>query len=280
MPLKFLILLLPILSPLATGLDIQGHRGARALRPENTLPAFQRGLELGVQTLELDLTVSRDDVLMISHDPFINTERCLGSKGEVLAAKLLIRSLTAAQIQSYDCGSITNPLFPKQQKVPHTPIPRLTDLFQMLSQWPRGKIVRLNMETKIYPAHPEFSPPPQKFVELIIKELRNYDLVARTILESFDDRTLKIAKILEPKLHTALLTSDNHIDYVAAAKSVKADYVSPNYEWVLPDDVATLHRAGIKVIPWTVNDPIEAKRLIKMNVDGIITDDPEVIKAD
>jgi glycerophosphoryl diester phosphodiesterase len=265
----------------AYGLDVEGHRGARAMRPENTLPAFQYALEVGVTTIELDLAVTSDNVLVISHDPFINPEHCQGPHGEVVPESLMIHSLTAAKVQEFDCGSKKNPHFPNQQPVPQTPIARFNDLLRMLadSKLANAKTIHLNVETKIYPSAPELTPTPKQFVELIVKLLRQYKIVNRTTLESFDDRTLLAAKKLEPKLQTVLLTSDNHIDYVAAVKAAHADFLSPDSNWILPEDVQALPKNGIKVIPWTVNDPAGWDRLLKMGVDGIISDDPAALLA-
>lgn len=260
----------------AFALEVQGHRGARALRPENTLPAFELAIANGVDTLELDLAVTSDDILVVSHDPFINPEHCINAEGQPAAPETMIHSLPLKKVQAYDCGSRKNPRFPKQQTVPQTKIPRFADVIQLLKDTPlpAGKTVQLNIETKIYPGHPDWTVDPQKFVKLILEQLKPAHLIARTTVESFDDRTLLIVKKLEPQLRTALLTSDNHLDFAAAVKSAKADILSPDFEWILPDDVKAIHKLGKRVIPWTVNEPAAWDRLIAMNVDGIITDDP------
>lgn len=263
----------------AHALDVEGHRGARAQRPENTLPAFEYAISNGVDTIELDLAVTSDNVLVISHDPFINPEHCVDAKGQPPPPELMIHSLTAKVVQSYDCGGTRNPRFPKQQLVPHTPIPRFSDLLNLIkdSKLPAARTVRLNVETKIYPGHPDWTVAPEHFVDLVLKALKDAGMVKRTTLESFDDRTLRLAKKREAGLKTALLTSDNHFDYGAALKSAGADILSPDSDWILPEDVQALHKIGKKVLPWTVNDPQAWDRLIKMGVDGIITDDPAAL---
>ena len=135
--------------------------------------------------------------------------------------------------------------------------------------------VQFNIETKIYPSKPEITPPPKQFAEMIINLIKEYHLVDRAMLQSFDDRTLLASKAIEPKLRTVLLTSDNHFDYVKAVKAAQADILSPDFEWLLPEDVTALHESGIKVIPWTVEDAEHWKKLIVMKVDGIITDYPD-----
>ncbi len=254
-------------------IEVQGHRGTRALRPENTLPAFKKAIEVGVDVLELDLQVTKDDVLIISHDPFIASDIC------VVKEPILIRSISAAQVQAYDCGSVVNPRFPKQKLIAKTPKPTLEALFQMVkaSSSQTAKKVKFNIETKINPYDVEMSTTPERFVKLILDLVKKYNLLSRVYLQSFDNRTLLIAKKLEPKLITVQLTSDNHLDYVAIAKSSHADIISPDFQWILKEDVTALHKAKIKVIPWTVNQEKDWKKLIDMNVDGIISDDPEAL---
>ncbi len=258
-------------------IEIHGHRGARGSRPENTLPAFSFALESGVDTLELDLGVSSDGELVISHEPAITPERCLDPARKKMSSAILIKNLKYEEIKKYDCGTLGNEKFPKQVAVPHTPMPRLEDLFIMIekSNLPGAKDIRFNVETKIFPARPDLTPDPLSFAKKVIELSRKHNMIGRVILQSFDDRTLLAAKRIEPKLMTALLTSENHLDFVAAAKSAKADILSPNLAWILPEDVEKLHKVGVKVIPWTANQPGEWDLLIAAQVDGIITDYPK-----
>lgn len=265
----------------AAHVEVQGHRGARGSRPENTLPAFQFALEQGVDTLELDIAVSADNQLVISHDPDMTAERCLDPSGNKLASSFSIHSLKYDEIKKYDCGSLVNEKFPHQMLVPHTPKPRLEDLFVMIekSKLPNAKKIKFNIETKIYPSKPERTPEPKVFARAIIEMGRKHHMISRMILQSFDDRTLLAAKEIEPKLLTAMLTSDNHIDYVAVAKSAKADIISPAYDWIFADDVKKMHASRIEVLPWTVNTPEDWDHMIELGVDGIITDYPQELIA-
>lgn len=270
------LFLFPFLVLAAPHVEVHGHRGARALRPENTLPAFELALQAKVDVLELDLAVTKEGRLVISHDPLISPAICQSKDGKPIPEKLAIHFLSLEQVQSYDCGSLKNPKFPKQIPVPGTSIPTLEQLFEWIktSKLPQAAKVKFNIETKIFPSHPEITPTPKVFVQKIIDLVKRYGFTERVILQSFDDRTLKAAKEIEPRIRTALLTSDNHIDYVKAVKAAKADSLSPDADWILPEDVEKLHQAGIPVIPWTANDPKTWDRLLKMKVDGIITDEP------
>ena len=261
----------------ATRIEVQGHRGARGARPENTLPAFEYALQNGIDTLELDIAVSQDSELVISHDPALTPDRCLGPSGQALSKDIEIHSLSYIEIAKYDCGSVKNPRFPQQVLVPHTPKPRLEDLFIMIenSKLAGAKNIQFNIETKSYPSHPELTPEPKKFAQMIINLGMKHHMISRMILQSFDDRTLLAAKKIEPKLRTSLLTSDNHIDYVAVMLAAHADILSPNHEWILAGDVEALHKIHVKVLPWTVNEAKDWDRMISFGVDGIISDYPK-----
>ncbi len=262
-------------------IEVQGHRGARGSRPENTLPAFEFAIENGVDTLELDIAVSLDGELVISHEPAITPERCLDPSGKKLKEPIFIHTLKYEEIKKYDCGSLGHEKFQKQVSVPHTPMPRLEDLFLMLekSTLPAAKSVHFNVETKIYPAKPELTPEPSEFARKIILLGQKHHMIERMILQSFDDRTLLAAKKIEPKLLTSMLTSDNHIDYVAVAKAAHVDIISPDHDWILLEDVKALHKIGVRVLPWTVNEEKDWARLIDLGVDGIISDYPRELVA-
>lgn len=263
-----------------TMIEVQGHRGARAVRPENTLPAFDYALRVGVDVLELDLSVSKDDQLIVVHDQHVNPEICLGPGGARLdGAGPAIRSLTLAELRSYDCGSLIHPRFPRQKPAPKTVMPSLEEVFELVrtSKHPAAKRVRFNIETKSVPATPELSPSPEHFARLVVDAIEKSGFGPRCNLQSFDHRTLLAAKKLSPKLKLAALTSDNWIDYVAVGKSIGAEIISPDKAWVTKDAVEHLHKAGLRVVPWTANDEVEWKRLIDLGVDGIITDDPEAL---
>lgn len=259
-------------------IEVQGHRGARAARPENTLAAFEHALAVGVDTLELDVVVTRDDHLAVTHDPLLNPEICLGPDGAPLAKdRHAVRAMSLAELQRYDCGTLRSPRFPGQRPVPGARIPSLEQVFELVrsSKSPAAGRVKLNVELKLVPGRPDLAPSPERFAELAVAVIRRGWPVDRVTLQSFDHRALMAARRLEPKLEVAALTSDNFVDYVAVARSAGASILSPDREWITKDAVAALHAARVRVIPWTANDPESWARLVDADVDGIITDDPE-----
>lgn len=263
-----------LLAMVTGGLEVQGHRGARARFPENTMAAFRYAADVGVDTLELDVGVTKDDVVVVSHDPLLSPTLCLGPKGQRLTAPVPLRRLTSKQVKSYDCGALPNPRFPDQKRIPGASIPTLEEVVAFAKERPK---LRLNIETKIAPGEPELSPPPDRFAALVVGVLKRHDMIERSTVQSFDRRTLIAAKRLAPQLSIAQLTGENLPDLVAAAKAIGADTLSPNHRWITKEDVAALHAAGVRVIPWTANDERSWARLIDLGADGIITDDPEAL---
>ncbi len=264
----------------AASFEVEGHRGARWARPENTLAAFRYALALGVDTLEMDVHATKDDVLVVTHDPLLNPDQCLDPDGKRIASKILIRSLTIEELQRYDCGSLINPRFKEQVPQPKERIPTFEEVLTWLdtSTDPRARKVHLNVEIKSEAAHPEYTPAPEPFTRLVLETARRHRLRDRFILQSFDYRTLEAAKKLAPETILSALVEDRPTEPLAAlAKRVHADIVSPNYEWLTAEDVAGLHAAGVKVVPWTANTPEVWKKLVELGVDGIISDDPKAL---
>ena len=276
-----LALYLLLLTSSAQALDVHGHRGARARRPENTLPAFEYAIDVGVQYLELDLAVTKDNVLVVSHDPHISKVICLDPKSQPIQTEPLIHTLTLAQVKKYDCGTLKNPRFLNQQPVPGTRIPTLREVFQLVkkSKKPAAAKLRFNIETKIFADHPEYTVTPEKFAELLIKELKSQGMTKRTVIESFDYRVFPEIRKLETSVEISALSEDPKEDLVETAKKLKADYISPEQHMLNAENIKALHNLGVKLAPWTVNDPQDWRRLIDWGVDSIITDDPaELLK--
>lgn len=238
------------------------------------MPAFHHAADVGVDTLELDVGVTKDDRLVVSHEPDLTPALCLDPRGRRLEAPIPLRSLTLAQVRTYDCGGLPNPRFPRQRRVRKTPPPTFEEVVIFAKRRPK---LRLNVETKIVPGEPDAAPPPDRFAALVIEVLKRHGMIARSTLQSFDRRTLIAAKRMAPKLSTAQLTGENLPDLVAVAKAIDADILSPNQDWITRQDVNALHDAGVRVIPWTANDEKSWARLIALGVDGIITDDPEAL---
>lgn len=264
----------------ARNFEVQGHRGARAARPENTLSAFRYALSEGVDTLEMDLNVTKDEVLVITHDPVINPEICLNADGTKVTKSVRVRSLTLKQLKEYDCGSLTHPRFPGQVNQRAERIPTFEEFLLWLNSDPnpRAKTVFLNVETKSEEAHPDYSPEPSVFSKRVIEMAKKYGVFSRMTLQSFDFRTLVAARAMEPKTIISALIEDRPAGSLAeVASGLKADIISPNQEWLTHHDVESLHAIGVRVIPWTANTSKEWSRLVAIGVDGIISDDPKAL---
>lgn len=260
--------------------EVQGHRGARWSRAENTMPAFQFAVEAGVDTLELDMHVTKDDQIVLIHDHFLNPDLCLDASGNKIKSGILVRSLTLQQLQSYDCGSLRNPKFKEQKPVGKTHIPTLDELFSWIekSAMTGARKVKFNIETKSEESHPEYTPAPKPFVELFLAVVKKHKMLARVTLQSFDYRTLKVAHELEPKLSLSLLIEDapkSQQELVTLMKIYHAEVLSPQSSWLTQAQVEAMHEIGVRVIPWTVNTAEEWEKMLSLRVDGIITDNPK-----
>ncbi|MGE3347740.1 MAG: glycerophosphodiester phosphodiesterase [Ramlibacter sp.] len=286
----------------AQALDLQGHRGARGLAPENTLPAFERALEIGVTTLELDIGVTADNVVVISHNPSLDPALTRDASGHWLSAKgPSIRSLTLAQLQSYDVGRI-NPdsayakTFATQQPVDGTRIPTLAALFERVKAL-GATDVHFNIETKISPAQPEETVNPERMARALLNVVREAGMLKRVTIQSFDWRTLQIVQGFEPGIPTVYLSiqtanTDNIrdgawtagfriADHGSVPRMVKAAggaVWSPNGGAVTEALVKEAQGLGLKVIPWTINNPADMERLMGWGVDGLITDYPDRLR--
>lgn len=270
-----LSLLLSCSLMIAAKIEVHGHRGARAAMPENSLPAFEYAIGLGVDVLELDVVVTKDDVLVVSHDPEMNPVHCVGPAGSPKA----IREMTYAQVQLWDCGAKANPEFPKQKAIPGTRVPSLDSVFALAK---KGKF-HFNVETKIFPNRPSLTPTPERFAELMLAMIRKHGLEQRVIVQSFDFRTLKAMKHLAPEIRLSALLAFAPQDFVASAREAGATIVSPQYKLVTPEKVKVAHEAGLQVVPWTANTPADWDKLVAAGSDAIISDDPasliEYLKA-
>ena len=249
---------------------VHGHRGARARRPENTIPAFEYAIRAGVDALEMDMAVTKDNVIVISHDPILRPPVCSGP-----AKNVAIRQLTLLQVQQWDCGAIQNPRFPTQQTLPGTRMPTLDEAFDLAA---RGNF-DYNIETKSFPDHPEYTPDPAEFASMVLSKIRAHHLDQRIILQSFDFRTLLAMKRLAPEIRLSALTETDARPFSEIAREAQAGIISPNFELVTPEKVAAAHAAGLQVVPWTVDTPADWDKMIAAKVDAIITDDPPSLIA-
>ena len=288
--------------------DLQGHRGARGLAPENTLAAFRKALEIGVSTLETDLALTRDGVLVLAHDPHLNPDLVRGADGKWLAGTgPAIHALTLEEVRRFDVGRL-NPdsryasQWREQQPADGERIPTLKELFVLLRAG--GPQVRLNLETKITPGVGGDAPDPASFARAAVDAIRAAGFADRVTIQSFDWRTLVEVRRIAPEIPTACLTIDSrgmntvalgpdgaspwHAGLRAAdhggsiprlAKAAGCGTWSMFWRNLSPELIAQARALGLKVLPWTVNDPADMRRLIEWGVDGIITDYPDRLRA-
>ena len=286
--------------------DLQGHRGARGLAPENTLAGFARALEIGVTTLETDLAVTKDGVVVLSHDPVLNPDIVRGpmASGSRRPGPA-IHSLTLAELKRYDVGRIKPGTKYAQQFAGQKPADGAAHPHACRAVRPAkssGKTPRFNIETKLSPDKPEETPDPDTFAQLVVEAVRSAGLADRTTIQSFDWRTLIAGKRLAPEIETVCLTyqrpcrtaSDGGTP-AALALARRARSCRPRRLGAAPGSqggglrhlvallprahaapaVAEAHALGLKVVPWTVNARDDLARIIDMKVDGLITDYPD-----
>lgn len=247
-------------------LDIQGHRGARGLRPENTLPGFELALDLGVDTLELDLHLTADDVVVVWHDPQLDPKKCRGATGETL------RDLSIGELAEFTCDLNPDPeRFPEQEAPPGGDyrIPTLASVLDLGA--PTN--VRFNIETKQRP-HKEA---PGEFETLVVELVRARGLDRRVTIQSFEHGSLWAVRAMAPEIRLAALT-EGDAELAPLAQQGAAIW-SPAYSVLNADRIRAAHALSLAVIPWTVNDANEMRALVELGVDGLITDRPDIAVA-
>lgn len=281
----------------ALAFDLQGHRGARGLAPENTLAAFEAGIAIGVTTLELDLAMTRDGVLVVSHNPALNPDITRFNGMFIARAEPNIRDMTFAELARYDVGRIKPDTayaraFPQQAALDGAAVPKLSDVLALAAS---NKAIRFNIETKITPSSGTQTPSPEIFTRSLVDTIRTAGVGGRVSIQSFDWRTLKIAADIAPEIPRVCLTSEHEnfntvqdgfwtaglqvknfggsVPKLVAAQGCST--WSPQFRDVSAQRVAEAKGLGLKVIPWTVNEVADAERLIDMAVDGLITDYPD-----
>ncbi|KAB1062888.1 glycerophosphodiester phosphodiesterase [Salibacter halophilus] len=259
--------------------DIQGHRGCRGLLPENSLEAFEKALEIGVTTLEMDVVVSGENRLIVSHEPYISKEICdIPDSIPQNSDKLNIYKMDHGQIRNFDCGTKFNPRFPEQKKI-KTYKPTLTEVIELaksFSEKNNTPPVHFNIETKCIPETDNiYHPEPNEFAELLIQTIKKHGLTDRFTLQSFDIRTLQYAHENHPEVEIALLIENvKPFEENIAELGFKPDIYSPDFELLNAQDIENLHEQNIRVISWTVNEKDDMINLINWGIDGIITDYP------
>lgn len=301
------IISLTLGSASAWAFDLQGHRGARGVMPENTIPAFAYALSTGVSTLELDLAVTQDGTVIVSHNPNPSSALVRTGKGEWVAPDApAFFTMPLSEVQTFDVGTL-NPnsryasRYPKQKQLDGVKIPTLADVFALAAK-AGNKDVRFNIETKLHPGKPDLTPAPDDFAEAVLAVVKAHGLEERVTIQSFDWRTLMDVQKKAPGVTTAYLTAQQKwLDNVERGKPgaspwtggldaddfpTTADMIakaggkvwSPYHMDISQDDIAKAQKLGLKVKVWTVNDPARMAELIDMGVDGIITDDPATLR--
>ncbi len=293
----------------AADFDLQGHRGARGLSPENTLAGFTRALGVGVTTLELDCGVTKDGVVVVSHDRVLNPDHTRDAAGNFLATPgPAIADLTYEELRQYDVGRIRPgseyaAAFPEQVPVDGERIPRLADVFALVKA-SGNSAVRFNIETTIDPAHPEQTVSALAFARALEAVIRESGMASRVTVQSFDWRTLRLLGTLAPDIALVGLTDqqpdedtveigkpgtspwlgeldvDDHGGSVPKlVQALGAKTWSPHALDLTTALVAEAHSLGLLVVPWTVNDPLAMVKVMALGVDGLITDYPDRLRT-
>ena len=286
--------------------DLQAHRGGRGLAPENTLAAFSNAMNLGVTTLELDIGLTADGVVVVSHDTALNADHTRDARGAWLTAKPApsVRSLTLAQLQTYDVGRL-NPesnygkQFALQQPRDGERIPTLAALFaQVQARGADAARVHFNIETKIDPTKPDETAAPEPMVRALLAEIDKAKVGERVTIQSFDWRTLALVGQLAPQLSRAYLTTPRTLKdsrwtagldpanfasvpqlvKAAAGASIGPVIWSPAHADLGAPAIREAQKLGMKVVPWTVNQRADMVRLMDAGADGLITDYPDVLR--
>ena len=296
---------LALASHAAPTIEVHGHRGARGVMPENTLPGFSEAMKTGVTALELDVVVSGDGILVVSHDPMLSPLFTRDRYGNWIDENPTpLNTLSLKQIKTFDVGELKPGTryftrFSKQRSVPDTQIPTLAEVFQ-LAETNGNKKIRFNIETKINPLSPSLTPSPDIFVDKLIAVIDRHEMRSRVVIQSFDWRTLTEVKRRAPTIRTSFLTAEQKwLDNIERGKigasawlggldiddfkgsipqTIKAasgDIWSPYFKDVSSNDIELAHSLGLSVLVWTVNDVQSMKAMIEMGVDGIITDYPD-----
>ncbi len=268
--------------------DLQGHRGARGLLPENTIPAFLHAFDLGVSTLEMDSVINAEGHVVVSHEPWMSATICSHPDGSAVTANeqrgLRIYAMTDRQLATWDCGRRGHPDFPRQRPMPVAK-PLLSDVFLAVAAHAkatasrgRREPVRYNIEIKSRPEHDGiFHPAVSEFANILYRLVHAFGLTGRTTIQSFDPRALEAVHAIDRQISTSLLVANQDgIEANLARLSFTPAIYSPAYSLLDRRQVETAHVLDMSVIPWTVNDRKTMLELIALGIDGFITDYPDL----
>jgi glycerophosphoryl diester phosphodiesterase len=266
--------------------DKQGHRGCRGLMPENTVAGMIKALELGVNTLEMDVVISKDKKVVLSHEPWFGHEVTTRPDGSFIDAKeerkFNLFEMNYEEIKTYDVGLKPHPRFPKQEKIKAIK-PLLTDLIDSINVWMmtrRRPFPQFNIETKSFSfGDNKYHPAPSEFIELLMAVIKEKGMEDRVTIQSFDLRTLQYLHEKYPGIKTSMLVEEaeeKDLEGQLQKLGFTPTIYSPHQNLVDEEMIKQCHEKGMKVIPWTVNDKKQIKKLEKLGVDGIITDYPNL----
>lgn len=264
-------------------LDVQGHRGCRGLLPENTIEAFTKAMDLDVTTLEMDLVISKDKQVIVSHEPFFSHEISIDPNGNVITKEdelnHNIYNLTYEECSKYDVGSRPHERFPEQEKiVARKPLfKEVVSRMEQVAKETNRSLPYYNVEIKRQSKWDEtYHPSAQEFAELVVKEVQNSGIKQRIVIQSFDILSLQIVKELDPEIGLVLLIQNTDSIEVNIEKlGFTPDIYSPYFLLITPATVEYCKSNNMKLIPWTVNETSQMKNQIDLGVDGIITDYPD-----
>ncbi len=284
--MKFSILALMLLAQSAFSFDWEGHRGARGLYPENTIGAMEEALKFPVSTLELDVVISHDNKVVVSHEPWMNPEMCLDPHREEIKTERQVNlyKISYEEIQKYDCGSKVHPRFKNQVKVSvGKPLlsTLLIDIEKKLRELRRTEVVyNVEIKSTVEDEKAGFQPPYKEFTDLVVKTISELVPKERFILQSFDKRVLRYIHEKYSQLRVSALQEEKwDRDALMKEWGFSPEIFSPDYSLLTKEDIAFFHDKNILIVPWTVNTVEDMNRLIKLGVDGIITDYPNLIPS-
>ena len=269
-------------------IDIQGHRGCRGHYPENSIPAFIEALEMGVTTLEMDVVISKDNQVIVSHEPFLSNEICLDTTGQEIPDSLQkeynVYEMSYSDIAKFDCGIKAHPRFPEQQNISVAKplLKTVLDTVEQHLQQDQLPSINYNIEIKsTEEGDGIFHPTPKEFTELVIGAVKEFNLIDRVTLQSFDIRTLEYLHKNHPSIRLAyLVENEDGLSENLKKLSFTPDIYSCYFKLLSKEDVNQCKAKNMKVIPWTVNEPKDIFHVLTLNVDGIISDYPDrVVQA-
>ena len=261
--------------------DLQGHRGAVGLFPENSIIGFIETVKLGVTTLEMDVVITKDNKVLVSHEPWISNKKCIDIRGNDISDDILtenIYTMNFDEIKNFDCGTLPNLDHADQKKISVIK-PLLTEVISKVEGVSQSKI-RYNIEIKSQIVgdqifHPKFN----EFVDLVVSDIRSKNIESRVTIQSFDFRVLKYLKNQYPSFKISMLVNENYnFSNIFDDLGFYPDIYSPNFKNLTYEIVKKVQEKKIQVIPWTVNSYDDIAKILELGVDGIISDYPDRVK--